>query len=209
MFWLPRSILLTSQRVYLRHNRHVARTKINGQFHLSFCGLIFEQNSGKITQSDSHDVNVHCEICAYSRFCETKELKGENNSVLRSLFSLPPTTYWWASSCILGNQWLKRFHGVSAWLRVIWQIYELCRTGRHSARCGGPGPLIFRPNGGPRADIFYSFFLLLFFARKYPAKKILTLEKVGKKILHRCIPEVWKNKFLPSPSPPQRQMVRS
>ena len=33
----------------------------------------------------SHDLNVHCEICAYSRFCETKELKGENNSVLRSL----------------------------------------------------------------------------------------------------------------------------
>ena len=144
MFWLPRSILLTSQRV-------------NGKFHLSFCGLIFEQNSGKITQSDSHDVNVHCEICAYSRFCETKELKGENNSVLRSLFSLPPTTYWWA-----GNQWLKRFHRVSAWLRVIWQIYELCWTGRHSARCGGPGPLIFRPNGGPRADIFYSFFHFYF-----------------------------------------------
>ena len=87
-------------------------------------------------------MNVHCEICAYSRFCETKELKGENNSVLHSLFSLPPTTYWWASSCILGNQWLKRFHRVSAWLRVIWQIYELCWTGskcpennRHSARC--------------------------------------------------------------------------
>ena len=141
MFWLPRSILLTSQRVYLRHNRDLARTKINGKFHLSFCGLIFEQNSGKITQSDSHDLNVHCEICAYSRFCETKELKGENNSVLHSLFSLPPTTYWWASSCILGNQWLKRFHRVSAWLHVIWQIYELCWTGskcpennRHSAR---------------------------------------------------------------------------
>ena len=86
----------------------------------------------------SHDLNVHCEICAYSRFCETKELKGENNSVLRSLFSLPPTTYWWASSCILGKQWLKRFHRVSA---IIWQIYELCWTGskcpennRHSAR---------------------------------------------------------------------------
>ena len=89
----------------------------------------------------SHDLNVHCEIYAYSRFCETKELKGENNSVLHSLFSLPPTTYWWASSCILGNQWLKRFHRVSAWLRVIWQIYELCWTGskcpennRHFAR---------------------------------------------------------------------------
>ena len=89
----------------------------------------------------SHDLNVHCEICAYSRFCETKELKGENNSVLHSLFSLPPSTYWWASSCILGNQWLKRFHRVSAWLRVIWQIYELCWTrskcpenNRHSAR---------------------------------------------------------------------------
>ena len=77
----------------------------------------------------SHDLNVHCEICAYSRFCETKELKGEHNSVLHSLFSLPPTTCWWASSCILGNQWLKRFHRVSAWLRVIWQIYELCWTG--------------------------------------------------------------------------------
>ena len=87
----------------------------------------------------SLDLNVHCEICAYSRFCETKELKGENNSVLHSLFSLPPTTYWWASSCILGKQWLKRFHRVSA---IIWQIYELCWTGskcpennRHSARC--------------------------------------------------------------------------
>ena len=150
MFWIRRSILLTSQRVYLRHNRDLARTKINGKFHLSFCGLIFEQNSGKITQSDSHDLNVHCEICAYSRFCKTKELKGENNSVLRSLFSLPPTTYWWASSCILGNQWLKRFHRVSAWLRVIWQVYELCWTGskcpennRHFARCWGPGPTYF------------------------------------------------------------------
>ena len=74
----------------------------------------------------SLDLNVHCEICAYSRFCETKELKGVNNSVLNSLFSLPSTTSLWASSCILGNQWLKRFHRVSAWLRVIWQIYELC-----------------------------------------------------------------------------------
>ena len=96
----------------------------------------------------SQDLNVHCEICAYSRFCETKELKGENNSVLHSLFSLPPTTYWWASSCILGNQWLKRFHRVSAWLRVIWQIYELCWPGskfpennRHSARCDSSGNL--------------------------------------------------------------------
>ena len=129
MFWLPPSILLTSQRAYLRHNRDLARAKINGKFHPSFYGLTFEQ------------IPVHCEICAYSRFCETKELKGENNSVLHSLFSLPPTTYWWASSCILGNQWLKRFHRVSAWLRVIWQIYELCWTGskcrennRHSAR---------------------------------------------------------------------------
>ena len=87
-------------------------------------------------------LNVHCEVCAYSRFCETKELKGENNSVRHSLFCLPPTTYWWASSCILGNQWLKRFHRVSAWLRVIWQIYEFCSSGskcpeknRHFARC--------------------------------------------------------------------------
>ena len=90
----------------------------------------------------SQDLNVHCEICAYSRSCKTKELNGENNSVLHSLFSLPPSTYWWASSCILGNQWLERFHRVSAWLRVIWQIYELCWPGskfpennRHSARC--------------------------------------------------------------------------
>ena len=89
----------------------------------------------------SHDLNGHCEICSYSRCCGTKELKAENNSALHSLFSLSPTTYWWASSCILGNQWLKRFHRVSAWLRVIWQIYELCWTGskypendRHSAR---------------------------------------------------------------------------
>ena len=85
---LGASLFMTNSR----HNRDLARAKINGKFHLSFCGLIFEQNSGKITQSDSHDLNVHCEICAYSRFCETKELKGENNSVLRSLFSLPPTT---------------------------------------------------------------------------------------------------------------------
>ena len=72
----------------------------------------------------SHDLSVHCEIYTYSRFCETKELKGENNSVLHSLFRLPPTTYWWASSCILGNQWLKHFHRVSAWLRVIWTLTE-------------------------------------------------------------------------------------
>ena len=78
----------------------------------------FPQNKAKCMYS--HDLNFHREICAYSRFCETKELKGENNSVLHSLFSLPPTTYWWASSCILGNQWLKRFHRVTAWLRVIW-----------------------------------------------------------------------------------------
>ena len=69
---------------FLRHNRHnrdLARAKINGKFHLFFCGLTFEQ------------IAVHCEICAYSRFCETKELKGENNSVLLLLFSLPPITY--------------------------------------------------------------------------------------------------------------------
>ena len=42
----------------------------------------------------SLDLNVHCEKCAYSRFCETKELNGENNSVLHTLFSLPPTTYF-------------------------------------------------------------------------------------------------------------------
>ena len=51
MFWLPRSILLTSERVHLWHNRDLARVKINGKFHLSFCGLIFEQNSCKIKQS--------------------------------------------------------------------------------------------------------------------------------------------------------------
>ena len=39
------------QRVYLWHNRDLARAKINGKFHLSFCGLIFEQNSRKIKQS--------------------------------------------------------------------------------------------------------------------------------------------------------------
>ena len=35
----------------LRHNRDLARAKINGKFHLSFCGLTFEQNSRKIKQS--------------------------------------------------------------------------------------------------------------------------------------------------------------
>ena len=49
--WLPRSILLTSQRVYLRHNRDLARAKINGKFHLSIFGLTFKQNSRKIKQS--------------------------------------------------------------------------------------------------------------------------------------------------------------
>ena len=37
----------------------------------------FPQNKAKCMHS--LDFNVHCEICAYLRFCETKELKGENN----------------------------------------------------------------------------------------------------------------------------------
>ena len=120
----------------------------------------------------SHDLNVHCEICAYSRFCETKKLKGENNSVLHSLFSLPPTTYWWASSCILGNQWLKRFHRVSAWLRVIWQIYELCWTGskcpennRHFARC------VFLDQTKARELTFFIHFFTFIFCKEIPGDK--------------------------------------
>ena len=35
----------------LQHNQDLARAKINGNFHLSFCGLTFEQNSRKIKQS--------------------------------------------------------------------------------------------------------------------------------------------------------------
>ena len=37
----------------------------------------FPQNKAKCMHS--LDLKVHCEICAYLRFCETKELKGENN----------------------------------------------------------------------------------------------------------------------------------
>ena len=44
---LGASLFMTNSR----HNRDLARAKINGKFHLSFCGLIFEQNSRKIKQS--------------------------------------------------------------------------------------------------------------------------------------------------------------
>ena len=96
VFWLPHSVLLTSQRVYLRHNRDVARAKINEKFISFFLWFNF---STKFPQNKAKcmyplDLNVHCsEICAYLRFCETKEIKGENSSVLHSLSSLPPTTY--------------------------------------------------------------------------------------------------------------------
>ena len=57
--WLPRSILLISQRVYLRHNRDLARAKINGKFHLSFFGLTFKQNSRKIKCTLSLSLSLH------------------------------------------------------------------------------------------------------------------------------------------------------
>ena len=44
---LGASLFMTNSR----HNRDLARAKINGKFHFSFCGLIFEQNSRKIKQS--------------------------------------------------------------------------------------------------------------------------------------------------------------
>ena len=79
MFWLPRSILLTSQRVYLRHNGDLARAKINGKFHLSFCGLTFEQNSRKIKQSVCI-LMIWAFTVKYahiSDFAKQTELKGE------------------------------------------------------------------------------------------------------------------------------------
>ena len=91
----------------------------------------------------SQDLNVYCEICVYSRLCETKELKEKTIACcVHCLVCHLQHNYWWAWSCILGIQWLKRFHRVSAWLRVIWQIDELCWTGskcpennRNSAQC--------------------------------------------------------------------------
>ena len=138
----------------------------------------------------SHDLNVHCEIWAYSRFCETKELKGENNSVLRSLFSLPPTTYWWASSCILGNQWLKRFHRVSAWLRVIWQIYELCWTGSKWPENNGHSArwimyMVFKLFKSWNINIIGKFKYRIFF-------KLKELKKVCKYILKISIVKYYK-----------------
>ena len=62
---------------------------------------------------------------------------------------------------------------------------------------GGPAPLIFRPNRGPEAEFFFLQGITW-------RKKIPTLEKVGKKILQRCIPEVLQKNFFPNPSLPQK-----
>ena len=40
---------LVASLQYLRHNRDLASAKINGKFHLSCCGLTFEQNSRSVT----------------------------------------------------------------------------------------------------------------------------------------------------------------
>ena len=97
--------------------------------------------------------------------------------MLHSLFSLPPKTYWWASSCILSNQWLRRFHTVSACLRVIWQIYELCSSGskcpennRNSARCPRWRPLLVKSQASISATTHKIYLILFKEIKGFPLK---------------------------------------
>ena len=62
-----RNFFQFSTEFLLRHNQNLEGAETNG-------------NSRKIQQSDV--INVQCEICSYDRFCKTKELEGENKSVL-------------------------------------------------------------------------------------------------------------------------------
>ena len=95
IFWMEKqNITISDECSAFRAQLHSPRSKfIYDIIEISHCGLTFQKNSRKIKQYVySLDLNVHCEICAYSRFCETKQLKGDSISVLHSLFSLPPST---------------------------------------------------------------------------------------------------------------------
>ena len=66
----------------------------------------------------------------------------------------------------------------------------------------GARPHLFLDQTEARELIFFIHFFYFYFLQGNTwRKKIPTLEKVGKKILHRCTPEVLEKKILTQPLP--------